>query len=168
MIKAAVSAAFFCALPGLATGFPIEGERGSVACRASLYTCDIGVTIGWTARALAFPNHLAQTVHGLMMRIVERVAPGGQQLHGLAYAAWLVDGALFTDGQMHGQMQEGIGSAAFHVVLFFKRSVCVHKVCMVFGMLVQPLARYYFNSFKGLSGAGFGKNRTEKSADIGL
>ncbi len=103
-----------------------------------------------------------------MMRIVQRVTSGGQQFHGLTYAAWLVDGALFTDGQMHGQMQEGIGSAAFRVVLFFKRSVRVHKVCMVFGMLVQPLARYYFNSFKWLSCAGLGKNRAEESADIGL
>lgn len=168
MIKAAASAAFFCALPGLASGFPIEGERGSVARCASLYTIDIGVAIGWTARALALPNHLAQAVHGLMMRIVQRVAPGGQQLHGLAYAAWLVDGALLTDRQVHGQMQEGIGSAAFHVVLFFKRSVRVHKVGMVFGVLVQPLACYYFNSFKCLSCAGLGKNRTEESADIGL
>ena len=94
--------------------------------------------------------------------------PGRQQLDRLADAARLVNRALLADRQVHGQVQERVGVAAFHVVHLFQRSVCVHEVGVVFGVLVNPLACYGFYSFKRLTGARLGINGAEKTANIGL
>ena len=103
-----------------------------------------------------------------MVRRMQRVAPGGQQLDGLANAAWLVNGALFADRQVHRQMQKGIGFSAFHVIGFFKCSVGVLEIGVVLGVLVHPLTCYGFNSFQWLTGKRFGINGAKKTANISL
>ncbi len=103
-----------------------------------------------------------------MVRVVQRIASGRQQFNRLAYAARLVDGALFADGQVHRQVQKGVGLAAFHVVHFFKRRIGIVKVGVVLGVFGDPLAGEGFNRLHGLAGFGFGMHCTEKTADIGL
>ena len=44
-------------------------------------------------------------------------------------------------------MQKRIRFAAFDVIRFFKRRVCIGKIGTMFWMLVKPLACYRFNSF---------------------
>src|SRR2546425_8090346 len=65
-------------------------------------------------------------------------------------------------------MQEGVGLAGLHVVHFFKRGVGIGKIRVVLGVLFNPLACYGFYSFQRLPGTGFGINRAEKTANVGL
>ena len=116
----------------------------------ALHTVNVSRTIRRAACPLAFPHHLSQTVHRFMMRIVQGVKSCCQQLNRLANAAWLVDRALFADGQMHGQVQKRICFTALHVIHLFKCHVCISEVGMVFRMLSNPLASYYFKSFQRL------------------
>ena len=98
----------------------------SVARCPALYAGYIRITIGRSACALAFPDHLAQAIHGFMMRVVQGIALCGQEFHRLANAARLVNRALFADGQVHGKVQKGVGLFTFNVIHFFKCSV---RIC---------------------------------------
>ena len=60
------------------------------------------------ATSLAFPKHQAQALHGLMVSQMQGVKFLGQALNGLAHACGLINGALFLDAQMHGEMQKRI------------------------------------------------------------
>ena len=60
------------------------------------------------AASLAFPQHQAQALHGLMVSQMQGVKFLGQALNGLAHAFGLINGALFLDAQMHGEMQKRI------------------------------------------------------------
>jgi hypothetical protein len=82
-----------------------------------------------------------------MVGVMQGMAPGRKQLDRLADAARLVDGALLADRQVHRQMQERIGFAAFDLIHFFQRSVCVHEVAVVLRMFINPLTCYCFDSF---------------------
>ena len=117
----------------------------------ALDTVNISRTIWRVACTLAFPHHLPKTVHRFVMRIVQGVAPGGQQFNRLANAAWLVNRALLADGQVHRQVQKRIRLAALHVVHLCQCRICIGKIGMVFGMLRNPLASYYFQSFQRLT-----------------
>ena len=65
-----------------------------------LHTCDIGVAVGRTSGALAFPNHFARPIYGLVVDGVQRVAAMRQLLHRMPDAAGLVNAALLADGQV--------------------------------------------------------------------
>ena len=116
----------------------------------ALHTVNVSRTIRRAACPLAFPHHLPQTVHRFMMRIVQGVKSCRQQLNRLANAAWLVNRALFADGQVHRQVQKRIRLAALHVVHLCQCRICIDKIGMVFRMLSNPLASYYFKSFQRL------------------
>jgi hypothetical protein len=58
---------------------------------------NIGRPIGWSASALAFPDHLTQAIHRFMVGQVQGVSSVRQQFKGLPDAARLVDAALFAD-----------------------------------------------------------------------
>ena len=133
-----------------------------------MYGIDIGCPVRWAARALAFPQHLAQRVHHLVVGIVQRVTTAGQQLHRLADAAGLVDAALLTHRQVHRQVQEWVGARRVFGIHTGHGSVGVGQLGVVFGVFVDPLACYYFNSFKRLPRLRLGVNRAKESADIGL
>ena len=129
---------------------------GSIPRSAALDAVDVGCAVRRATCALAFPHHLAQAFHCFMVRIVQRIALGGQQLNSLPDAAWLVDRALLADGQVHRQVQKWIGFTAFNVVHLVKCRRCVRKIRVVFGMFGQPLACYGFKSFERLPRKGFG------------
>jgi len=74
---------------------------------APLHAGHVGVAIGRAALALALPQHLAQAVHGHVVRVVQRIEPRREQLHRLADAARLVYAALLADSQVHRKMQKG-------------------------------------------------------------
>jgi hypothetical protein len=61
---------------------------------APLHALDVGLPVGRASGALALPQHLAQALHGFVVGVVQRVAPGCQQFHRLPDAARLVDRAL--------------------------------------------------------------------------
>jgi 3-oxoadipate CoA-transferase alpha subunit len=62
-----------------------------------LHAVDVGLPVGRPAGTLALPEHPAQTLHGFVVGLVQRVAPRGQQFHRLADAVGLVDRALLAD-----------------------------------------------------------------------
>jgi hypothetical protein len=103
-----------------------------------------------------------------MVCVVQRLAFGGQQLHGLAYASGLVYGALLADGQVHGQVQKGVGLTGFHGIQGGERSVHIRQDSMVFGVFVYPLASYDFYSFTWRAFERFGINGAKKTANIRL
>ena len=123
----------------------------SILSGPALDTLDVSRAVRWSARTLAFPNHLAQAVHRLMVCVMQRVSLCSQQLDRLPNAARLVNRALLADRQMHRQVQEGIGLASFNVVHFFQCHIRVGKIAMVFGVLGYPLTCYGFKSFQGLT-----------------
>ena len=88
---------------------------GSVAGGAALYRIDIGLAVWRAATALAFPQHRPQAFHHFVVSLVQIRSFGGQQFNRLANAFGLVDGALLTDRQMHGQMQKRIALAVVKV-----------------------------------------------------
>ena len=71
-------------------GWP-NSDLGSIPRRALPHPVQVGKPVRWLAAALGFPEHLAQALHHLVVGVVQRAAAGGQQLHGLADAAGLVD-----------------------------------------------------------------------------
>ena len=77
-----------------------------VARGVALHTGHVRRAIGRASTALAVLQHPPQALHGVVVGLVQRVVPVGQQLDRLPDTAWLVDAALLCDGQMHGQMQE--------------------------------------------------------------
>ncbi len=103
-----------------------------------------------------------------MVRQVQGIAPVREQLHRLANAARLVNAALLADGQVHGQVQKRIVLAGLGIVHAAQGSVHIGQLRVVFGVLVNPQARYCFNSFQRLTCLGLGINSTKKLADIGL
>ena len=120
----------------------------SVFCSPALHTVNVSRTIWRAACALALPHHLPQAVHRFMMRIVQGVKSCCQQFNRLANAAWLVNRTLLADGQVHRQVQERIRPAALHVVHLCQCRICIGKIGMVFRVLSNPLACYYFKSFQ--------------------
>ena len=92
---------------------------------AALHRVNIGLTIGGASAALALPQHGSQAFHHLVVGIMQAVALSGQQLHRLANASGLIDGALFADGDMHGQMQKRVGLTAVAFVLLGQRRINV-------------------------------------------
>ena len=74
---------------------------GLVSCCLALYAGYIGIAIGWAASALAFPDHLAQAIHGFVMCVVQGIAFCRQEFNRMANAARLVNRALLADGQVH-------------------------------------------------------------------
>ena len=53
------------------------------------------------------------------------VAFGRQQFHRLTNAAWLIDGTLFADGDMHRQMQKRVGLTIVTLELLAQRRIDV-------------------------------------------
>jgi len=100
-------------------------SRVSICGGAALYRVNISLTIGRESAALALPQHVSQAFHHLVVGVMQAVALSGQQLNRLANAAWLVDGALFADGDMHGQMQKRVGLTAVAFVLLGQRRINV-------------------------------------------
>ena len=113
----------------------------------ALHAGDIGIPIGRTTGALAFPQHLSQAFHRVVVRAVQGIALVREQLHRLADAARLVNRALLADGQMHGQVQKRVGAALAAVIDRRHGRIGIAQVGVVFGMLVNPQACYGFNSF---------------------
>ncbi|MCY1382136.1 hypothetical protein D9M69_701230 [compost metagenome] len=104
-----------------------------------------------------------------MVRGVQIAASRGQQFHRLADARWLVDAALFTDRQVHRQVQEGVvAGAAARFAKAGERRVHVGKLGVVFGVFGDPLAGQGLDGFHGLFAQALGMDRTEKSPHIGL
>ena len=145
-----------------------SNELFSVLCGEALHTGQVAVAVRRLASALAFPDHVAQAFHHLVVGIVQGVTPVCQQLDCLADAARLVNTALLGDRQMHGQMQKAVALAVIDCAHAGQRAVQVSQLGMVFGVLVDPQGSYCFNSFQRLFGLGFGVNRAKKTADIGL
>src|SRR3990167_7344885 len=92
----------------LKNGRSLSGFFVSVFRRPAAHLVDVGLAVGRSAGALAFPEHGAQALHHLVVRRVQIAASRGQELHRLADARWLVDAALLADGEVHGQVQERV------------------------------------------------------------
>ncbi len=134
----------------------------------ALDAVNVGGPIRRTASTLTFPDHLPQAFHGFMMGMVQRIASRRQQFYGLANAARLVNTALLTDGQVHRQVQKGVGLACVFVGHFQQCGVHVRQLCVVLGVFVNPQAGDGFYRFHGLVGSRFGIGGAKKSANIGL
>ncbi len=153
--------------PGCVLG-DLNAALHSVLGGAPLHSVDVGVAIGGAAAALAFPNHLAQGLHGFVMRAVQGVAFGAEQLYRLTDASRLVNRALLAHRQVHGQMQKGVGLAVFHVIHACERCIDIGKVSVVFRVLGHPLAGQSFQRVHGLGLAPLGIDRTKETPNIGL
>ena len=91
-----------------------------------------------------------------------------QQFNGLANAARLINAALFTDRQVHRQMQEGIVPRRICVLHGCQSSLHIRQFGVVFRMLINPLTRQNFNGLQGPARPGFGISTAKKAPDIGL
>jgi hypothetical protein len=73
----------------------------------------VGRAIRRLVVALRPPDHFRQAVHHRVLGGVLVAQAGCQGRVARFHAGRLVDGELFADGKMHGQVQEGIGLAHF-------------------------------------------------------
>ena len=64
----------------------------------------------------------------------------------------LIDGELFGDGNVHRQMQEGIGLAEFGRVVLIKIALGLVEHAMVFWMREDGFEREAFRALKRLAG----------------
>ena len=72
---------------------------------------------------------------------MQRVQPVGQPLNGRLDAPRLIDADLLGDGQVHGQVQKGIGAPLLDRVNGRDGGVYVREIRMVFRMLDDPICR---------------------------
>ncbi len=103
-----------------------------------------------------------------MVRVVQRIAPCGQQLHRLANAAWLINAALLADGQVHGEVQKRVGAIRRGFLQLGQRLLQVGKLGVVLRVLVNPLAGNDLYRLHRLTRTGLGVNITKESANVGL
>ena len=96
------------------------------------------------AGALRLPHHLAQHFHDLVQGGVLVAAPGGQARHCRADAGWLIHLHLLGDGQVHGQVQEGVAATFLDRVVARQGGVEVGEVAVVFGMDRHEVRRERF------------------------
>jgi hypothetical protein len=141
---------------------------GSVLGGVFLDAVDVHIAIRHAARALTFVNHAAQAFHGGVMGLVQGVAFVGEQFHGLANAARLVNAALLANRQVHGQMQKRILSGGINIEHAGQGRIHVRELGVVLGVLVNPLTGQNFDGLQGGARSGLGVGATEKAADIGL
>jgi len=118
--------------------------------------------------ALAVGQHLAQAFHGFVVGGVQVRAALGQQFHGLADATRLVDAALLADGQVHGQVQEGVGAVRLQVVVALHGGVHVVQFREVLGVLRDPQAGQGLDRLHRGVILHFAAHAAEKAAHIGL
>ena len=107
--------------------------------RAAPHALQVALAVGRQPAALRGPDHLAQALHHLVLRLVRRAALRRQQLEGLLDAARLVDRHLLGDRQVHGQVQERVGAAALDVVDRRQRGLEVVELGVVLGVLGDPV-----------------------------
>ena len=74
-------------------------------------TSQVNCRIRLGAVALRLPDHFAETFHHAVLRIVFRFELPRQAREMCADSRRLVDGDLFLDGEVHHQVQEGVGRA---------------------------------------------------------
>ena len=108
---------------GMAQGGCCDAVRLSIARGVLLYAGNVDIAVRWAACALALPDHGAQAIHGVVVGQVQRVAPVRQQLHGLPDAPGLVNAALLTDGQVHGEVEKRVAFSLFGLQHGAQRSV---------------------------------------------
>lgn len=99
---------------------------------------------------------------------MQGIALAAEQFNRLANAAWLVNAALFTERQMHGQVQERIDTTAIgRCVHGPQGGIQIGKISGVFGVQVQPSGCYRFNRLQHAALAGLGVNLAKEAAHIG-
>jgi hypothetical protein len=76
----------------------------------------------------------------------------------------LIDGALFADGQMHGQMQKRVARGVIEITLQRILFVCQHG--MVFGMSVDPFCGQRLQWVDQRPLQLFGIDLTEEATDV--
>lgn len=134
----------------------------------ALHTRDVSRAVGHFSSHLTVLQHFPEALHHFMVCMVKRISTVRKQFHGLSDPARLVNAALFSDGQMHGQVQKRIFPTGLNVGHGAQRCIDVRKITGILRVFVHPLTCYYFDSFQRLSRAGFGVTGTKKSAYIGL
>ena len=92
----------------------------------------------------------------------------GEQLHRLAYAAWLVDAALLADGQVHGQVQKRVAAPGLAGLHGGQCGIHIGKFGVVLRVLVHPAGGQGFYGFEWLTRAGLGKSAAKKAAHVFL
>ena len=80
----------------------------SVPGRAGPHRVDVSLSIGRSAAALAFPQHAAEAVHHLVVGVVHRIEPRGQQFQ----AARILRGDGGQGNELFGEVQ-GTGHWGF-------------------------------------------------------
>ena len=103
-----------------------------------------------------------------MVGVVKRIAPVGEQFNGLAYSTGLVNAALLTDGQVHGEVQKGIALSLDVGVDRCQGRLHIGEICVVLRMLGDPLACQSFYSFHGRIAQGFFVDGAKKPTDVFL
>ncbi len=103
-----------------------------------------------------------------MVGVVKRIAPVGEQFNGLAYSTGLVNAALLTDGQVHGEVQKGIAVPLAAGVNLYQGSIHIGEICVVLRMLGDPLACQGFNGFHGRIAQGFFVDGAKKPTNVFL
>jgi hypothetical protein len=81
-------------------------------------------------------------------------------------ALGLVDRALFTDGQVHGQVQKRVGVSGFNGVSLLQRPGCIGQNIVKFWVLIHPLGRQCLQSVHGLSLSRMEKDFAKKATNI--
>jgi len=114
-----------------------------------LHAVNVDLAIGHFASALAFKNHASQAFHRGVMSVVQRLFFVTEQFNRLTDAAGLVNAALFTDRQVHRQMQEGVVPGRIDVLHGCQSSIHIRQFGVVLRMFIDPLAGQNFNGLQG-------------------
>jgi hypothetical protein len=68
-----------------------------------------------------------------------------EQFKRLSDASRLIDAALFTDGQVHGQMQEGVFSRRICILHGSQGRIDIRQFGVIFRVFINPLAGQNFD-----------------------
>src|SRR5438132_5952096 len=96
---------------------------------------EVGGVVETRAVSLRLPDHLREAIHDVVPRLVHRAAADGEGFEGSADSRRLVDGDLLLDGEVHRDVQEGIGLAALGTPLAVAIALAVAEHRVVFRVL---------------------------------
>jgi hypothetical protein len=101
-----------------------------------------------------------------VLRVVDRVFPFGQLRHSGLNALGLVNRALFTDGQMHRQVQKRVRVTRLDGVSLFQGPGGVGQDVVKFRVFVDPLGGQGLQSVHGFALSRMEKDFAKKATNI--
>src|SRR5688572_29099418 len=94
-----------------ASGFGLRAQGKGLRALAP-QAVEVGGVVEGRSMVLSVPDRLGEAVHDVVPRVVHRAVLARERFDGGTDAWRLVDRELLLDGEVHLQMEEGVGLAA--------------------------------------------------------